>query len=786
MSKRKALLRTTGSAVAIGGLVVSVLAASAAAPGTGSVPENDGSARPGSGPAVTTQNPISAPFSDTYADPSLMRGKDGYWYMYATSDPLHSGPSEFGLMHMARTRDFAEWEYLGTIFDDDDRPAWTTSASYYWAPDIRYVDGQYFLYYTATETVDDPGPWNYSIGVATAPTPAGPWTDSGGPVVAPRPDGGGGYFNTIDPALFADDDGTRYLYFGGYHGGLWVTELDDTGTRAVGEPVQVARPDRYEGAFVVKRDGYYYLTASSANCCAGPTTGYSVYAGRSENPFGPFVDHEGVSMLDSRVGGTQMLAQNGNRWIGVGHHAIITDVSGQDHIVYHAIDRNEAWLNEPGGVNRRPAMIDRLDWIDGWPVTRAGAGASDTPQPAPVTASELGINSADPAGNDALTPASGEWRAGEDTSGDAGAVARLIADDGDATVVTKRNAPRETRVEADVRVPGSDHDTAFTITLAAAGRSGVSVTLDPAAGELRLEATSPRTTVQDVADLPERYDPSVWTSLAVESRGGQVVARLSESRLGDVDAEVSVDLPPSAHIPRPVRLTAAGGEVQVANLTVVPAHVPVTESVAEPVAADAVFSEEFGGELDAGWDWVRPDVSVGTTDGALHWPLASVDVVGDANTGPLLLRTPPDGDWIAETQLDIDLGVDTIRNYQQAGLIVHVDDDHFLRLGNVAIWSSRQVEFGKELADGGRLVWGAHLGGPAAETLWLRIAHTVEPDTGDLLYRSASSRDGENWRWGATWTLPAGTEPRVGLYAGGGAEPATVATFEYFRFHEIG
>jgi arabinan endo-1,5-alpha-L-arabinosidase len=39
-----------------------------------------------------------------------------------------------------------------------------------------------------------------------------------------------------------------------------------------------------------------------------------------------------------------------------------------------------------------------------------------------------------------------------------------------------------------------------------------------------------------------------------------------------------------------------------------------------------------------------------------------VDVVGSGNTGPLLLRTPPPGAWIAETKLHLDLGVDTIRN----------------------------------------------------------------------------------------------------------------------------
>jgi regulation of enolase protein 1 (concanavalin A-like superfamily) len=337
-------------------------------------------------------------------------------------------------------------------------------------------------------------------------------------------------------------------------------------------------------------------------------------------------------------------------------------------------------------------------------------------------------------------------------------------------------------VEADLRL--LDDGASFSVGLAEAGRTGVVVTVDPDAGELAVEVRSGRGSTREAIPLPSRFDPSVWSSLMVEVRDDRVTAQLSESRLGDLDAEITVDLPSGAQKPRPVRLTAASGEAQLANLTVVPVHTPVTRKVPEPVAGDVVVAEEFDADLEAGWAWVRPDESVSVDGGTLNWPLASVDVVGSANTGPLLLRTPPDGDWIAETKLHLDLGVDTIRNYQQAGLIVHADDNHFARLGSVAIWSSRQVEFGKELADGNRLEWGAHLGGPAAPTIWLRIAHTTDPDTGDLLYRSASSRDGVTWRWGGTWTLPAGSEPRIGLYAGGGAQPATVASFEYFRLHE--
>ncbi|HET6738402.1 MAG TPA: glycoside hydrolase family 43, partial [Kribbella sp.] len=68
-------------------------------------------------PVVTSTNPVSAAFgADTFADPSIIQGRDGYWYAYATSDPLvANGP--FGLMHMARTKDFHSWEYLGTVFN---------------------------------------------------------------------------------------------------------------------------------------------------------------------------------------------------------------------------------------------------------------------------------------------------------------------------------------------------------------------------------------------------------------------------------------------------------------------------------------------------------------------------------------------------------------------------------------------------------------------------------------------------------------------------------------------
>ncbi|GAB3731423.1 hypothetical protein GCM10027590_40430 [Nocardiopsis nanhaiensis] len=765
-----------------------MLALLTASPASASPDETSGR---GSGAAeptpATVQNPVSDQFSDTYADPVVIRGKDGYWYLYATSDPLTEEPSEFGLMHMARSADFEDWEYLGTIFDDDNQPDWAHEDSMFWAPDIRYVDGQYVLYYSMTHTADGDGDMDYAIGSATAPTPAGPWTDTGGAVVEPRPDGEGGYFNSIDPALFIDDDGTRYLYFGGHIGGVWVTELDEDGLRAVGEPTRLTVSDRYEGAFVVKHGDYYYLTASAAMCCDGPGTGYSVYAGRSESPTGPFVDHEGVSMNESRVGGTQVLAQNGNAVIGVGHHAFFTDTTGQDWILYHGIERDDPWLDEPGGINERPTFIDRLDWVDGWPVANAGEGPTEGELTGPTTGSALDIDMNDPAASESLRTVSGDWSSVEEEHNGAGTVGLLDptrTGDEAARVETVRPAAAESRLESDLRFP--DGTGTFRLDLARMGGQGIAVEVDTDAGELRAEVAAPSADpVTEAVELPEIFDPETFTALEVEIRDGQVWAALSESRLGDHMAEVAVDAPRPVVKQRPVAWEAAGAPVQIANPSVAAVHTPVTESVEEPRADELIWSEEFDGELDEGWEWVRgsDDISVG--EDGLTWPLDDGDVRGDDNDGTLLLRDAPEGEWMVQTQLTLDLGEDTVRNYQQAGLVAYVDDDDFARLGTLALHETRQAEFSRELTTDGRVDSGSHWGGPTAPQMWLRLHHRVDPDTGELHYRSATSTDGENWRWGAVWTFPAEAEPRIGLYAGGGAEPAAEAVFHSVEIHSV-
>jgi arabinan endo-1,5-alpha-L-arabinosidase len=152
----------------------------------------------------------------------------------------------------------------------------------------------------------------------------------------------------------------------------------------VSTQVQVTVPNRYEAANVFKRNEFYYLLGSSTNCCNGELTGYSVFAGRSLSPTGPFVDREGVPLTLDRVGGTPVLHPNGNRWVGPGHNSVVVDKAGQHWIFYHAIDRNAPFFAGRRDV-KRPAMLDPMDWTaDGWPVVRGGMGPSDTALPAPA------------------------------------------------------------------------------------------------------------------------------------------------------------------------------------------------------------------------------------------------------------------------------------------------------------------------------------------------------------------------------------------------------------------
>ena len=171
---------------------------------------------------------------------------------------------------------------------------------------------------------------------------------------------------------------------------------------------------------------------------------------------------------------------------------------------------------------------------------------------------------------------------------------------------------------------------------------------------------------------------------------------MTESDLADVAARVQVDgdaRPASA----PVRLSSSRAVVD--NVVVNPAAADAATSRRCPRPGALLEAEDFDDPSLAGFTWVRPNPAVTVSGGSLRWPVEGTDLVGGGNNASVLLHdTPGDGDWIAEAKTTLDLGVDTVRNYQQVGLVAYEDDDDFARLSNVAIWNTRQTEFGRETA----------------------------------------------------------------------------------------
>jgi hypothetical protein len=206
-----------------------------------------------------------------------------------------------------------------------------------WAPDAACKDGRYYLYFPA-KAHDG----LFRIGVAVGEHPAGPFK--------PRPEPIAGTYS-IDPSVFADDDGEHYLLFGGIWGGQLQKYRDNAYDAAHEEPhggepalgpriarlrgdmLELAEPTRemrildehgqplaagdhnrryFEGPWLHKYDGRYYLSYSTGN------THLLCYA-TGDNPYGPFT-YQG-QVLRPVVGWTT-------------HHSIC-EFEGRWYLFYH-------------------------------------------------------------------------------------------------------------------------------------------------------------------------------------------------------------------------------------------------------------------------------------------------------------------------------------------------------------------------------------------------------------------------------------------------------------------
>ena len=303
---------------------------------------------------MTYTNPVIT-FSSV-ADPTVIRTDEGF-YLYATQTNSYWIPIYF-------SKDLVNWEFKRSAFRNATKPKPDVlpGGGAFWAPEIRYINGKYVLYFSWAKWGD--GSISYTA-VATSDSPVGDFLNAK-PLLITDDFGS----NCIDQ-FYYEEDGKKYMFVGSFNG-IYVTELTDDGLSvkrgADGKPVlkkQVCGR-AFEGTNIYKKGKYYYLFASINNCCPnnGMDSKYKVVVGRSENLLGPYVDRKGKDMLDNSW--ELVLEGDGETFFGPGHNSIIIpDDAGTDWMIYHS------YVKENSTVGGRLGMLDRIVWsADGWPTIK--------------------------------------------------------------------------------------------------------------------------------------------------------------------------------------------------------------------------------------------------------------------------------------------------------------------------------------------------------------------------------------------------------------------------------
>ncbi len=278
------------------------------------------------------ENPV---IPGDFADPSVIRVSNIYYAAGTSSEWAPHFP-------IFQSTDLLHWKQTGYAFSKT--PSWTSAS--FWAPELFYHNGLYYLYYVARKKSDGIS----CIGVATSKDPAEGFTDHGILLEFGK--------EAIDPFII-EDNGKLYITWKAYGLDqrpieLLGSRLSDDGLKVEGEPFMLLRDDEkkgLEGQCLVKRNGYYYLFYSVGACC-GSRCSYEVEIARSASLKGPY----------TKFTNNPILLQTQD-WKCMGHGTIVTSKEGNDYYLYHAYNKTD------DVYTGRQGMLGKVTWNaqTGWP-----------------------------------------------------------------------------------------------------------------------------------------------------------------------------------------------------------------------------------------------------------------------------------------------------------------------------------------------------------------------------------------------------------------------------------
>ena len=294
--------------------------------------------------AAMYKNPIRTGF---FPDPSIVRVGEDYYMVNSTF-------VYFPCIPVSHSKDLIHWEIIGHAIAE---PDWCMldgieGGRGYWAPDISYSDGRFYI--TATYRLNDDGTVYRKQIVVSSDRPEGPYSK---PAIIDE-DG-------IDPSIFTDVDGRHYMLL---NRGARIFELNEDCTKQISGAELLYYGDNKrapEGPHLLRKDGYYYLFEAEGG--TGP--GHRITVSRSRALKGNYepCPYNQIMRQEDPGAGLQRC----------GHGKPVQTAEGDWYMVYLCGRK----LVGPGGeaysILGRETALDPIIWTaDGWPIVNGLKGPS--------------------------------------------------------------------------------------------------------------------------------------------------------------------------------------------------------------------------------------------------------------------------------------------------------------------------------------------------------------------------------------------------------------------------